>query len=99
VVYAPGDDFDATFGVNFFSPNITLLTALGLNGGQTNRLASQGVAALLNAASGSGVNYQYTTAQVIAIVQGTGAYAGLSVEARKNLLDAANNGLGGCPLN
>lgn len=98
-VYQPTDDFDATFGVNFFNPNISLLTALQLNGGGLNRLASQGVAALLNAATGSGVNYQFTTAQVIAIVQGSGAYAGLTVEQRKDLLDAANNGIGGCPLN
>jgi hypothetical protein len=98
-VYSPGADFDATFGVNFFNPNITLLDAVALGGGDTNALARHGVAALLNAAAGSGVNYAYTTAQVIAIVKGTGAYAGLSVEARKDLLAAANEGTGGCPLN
>jgi len=32
-------------------------------------------------------------------VQGDGAYAGLSVEDRKDLLAAANEGAGGCPLN
>ncbi|MGE0816202.1 MAG: hypothetical protein AB7O28_16445 [Vicinamibacterales bacterium] len=94
--YAPGDDFDATFGVNFFTPNITLGTAVALGGGGVNALARHAVAALLSAAS-AGVNYPYSTADVIAIVQGTGAYAGLSVEARKNLLAAANEL--GCPLN
>lgn len=93
--YNPGADFDATFGVNFFSPNITLLQAVGLGGGGTQALARHGVAALLNAASGD-VDAVYTTAEVIAIVQGSGAYAGLSVEARKNLLVAANEL--GCPL-
>jgi hypothetical protein len=93
--YTPGADFDATFGVNFFNPNITLGVAVELNGGGLNALARHGVAGLLSAASAS-VDYQYTTAQVIAIVQGTGAYAGLSVEARKDLLEAANEA--GCPL-
>lgn len=98
-VYSPGADFDATFGVNFFNPNITLLQAVALGGGGNNALARHGVAALLNAAAGSGVSYAYTTAQVIAIVRGSGAYSGLSVEARKDLLAAANEGAGGCPLN
>jgi len=98
-VYSPNQDFDAFFGVNFFNPNITFLQALGNGGGGVDALGRHAVAALLNAATGSGVNYAYTTAQIIDIVQGDGAYAGLSVEARKNLLDAANNGVGGCPLN
>ena len=92
---APGDDFDATFGVNFFNPNISLIVAAGLNGGGTNALARHAVAALLNSNSAD-VDYQYTTAQVLDIVQGDGAYAGLSVEARKDLLVAANEA--GCPL-
>jgi uncharacterized repeat protein (TIGR01451 family) len=93
--YLPSSDFDATFGVNFFNPNITLLEAAGLGGGGVNALARHAVAALLNSAS-AGVDYPYTTAQVLAIVQGTGAFAGQSVEARKNLLEAANQL--GCPL-
>lgn len=94
--YAPGNDFDTVFGVNFFTPNITLGTAVALGGGGVNALARHGVAALLNAAS-NGVSYKYTVAQVKAIVAGTGAYAGLSIEARKDLLAAANEA--GCPLN
>jgi hypothetical protein len=94
--YTPGQDFDTAFGVNFFNPNITLGAAVALGGGGVNALARHGVAALLNAAS-NGVAYNYTTAQVIAIVRGTGAYAGLSVESRKDLLAAANEA--GCPLN
>jgi hypothetical protein len=93
--YAPGADFDTTFGVNFFTPNITLLQAARLGGGDLNALARHGVAALLNAASAD-VDYAYTTAQVLAIVRGTGAYAGLTVAARKDLLVAANEA--GCPL-
>ncbi len=93
--YVPGADFDATFGVNFFNPNITLLQAVGLGGGGVNALARHAVAALLNAASPD-VDYTYTVAQVLDIVQGDGAFTGLSVEARKNLLEAANEL--GCPL-
>lgn len=91
----PSTLFSSIFGVG---GSLTFLEALELNGGGTNALWRHGAAAYLNALS-SGVDYQYTTAQVIAIVNGTGAFAGLSVEDRKNLLDAANNGVGGCPLN
>jgi hypothetical protein len=91
----PSTTFTSVFGVG---GTLTFLQALGLNGGDTNALWRAGAAAYLNALSG-GVDYAYTTTEVIAIVNGTGAYAGLSVEARKDLLDAANNGVGGCPLN
>jgi hypothetical protein len=91
----PSTTFTSIFGVG---GSLTFLEALGLNGGGTNALWRHGAAAYLNALSNS-VDYAYTTAQVIAIVNGTGAYAGLSVEERKDLLDAANNGVGGCPLN
>lgn len=95
-VYSPGADFDATFGVNFFNPNLTLLAALENGGGGVDALGRHAVAALLNAVS-TNVNYKYTVAQVIAIVRGTGAYAGLSVEERKDLLAAANEAT--CPIN
>jgi hypothetical protein len=91
----PNTTFTSIFGVG---GALTFLEALDLNGGGTNALWRHGAAAYLNALSNS-VDYVYTTAQVIAIVNGTGAYAGLSVEERKDLLDAANNGVGGCPLN
>jgi len=89
--YDPSDDFDATFGVDFFNPNITLGDAVALGGGGVNALARHAVAALLNAASAD-VDYEYTTAEVIAIVQ-NGA---LSLEARKNLLATENER--GCDL-
>jgi hypothetical protein len=94
--YSPSADFDATFSVNFFSPNITLLAALGLPASGIEGLARAGAAALLNVAN-AGVAYPYTLAQVLDIVQGDGAYAGLSVDERKNLLSTANEL--GCPLN
>lgn len=91
----PSTTFTSIFGVG---GTLTFLEALGLNGGGTNALWRHGAAAYLNALS-SGVDYAYTTTEVIAIVNGTGAYSGLSVDERKDLLDAANNGVGGCPLN
>jgi len=95
VGYAPGDDFDTTFGVDFFNPNITLGAAVNLGGGGVAALARHAVAAILNVANPD-VDYTYTLDQVMAIVQGTGDYSGLSVEARKNLLVTANEL--GCPL-
>jgi hypothetical protein len=93
--YAPGDDFDTVFGVDFFNPDITLLDALNLGGDKTgiNQLARHATAALLNAASGD-VNSPMTEAEVIAAVQGATPATYQSV---KNTL-AANNELG-CPLN
>ena len=85
--YLPGADFDATFGVNLFSPNISLLTALNLGGGGREALARHAVAALLNSAS-SGVDYDLSTAQVIAIVQAA-AISG-DFESAKNRLAALN---------
>jgi hypothetical protein len=96
VTYSPGDDFDTTFGVNFFNPDKTLLQAVNLGGGGLNALARHAVAALLNLAS-QGVDYPLSLAQVLDIVQGDGAYAGQSVTQRTNLLVAANEA--GCPLN
>jgi hypothetical protein len=93
--YDPTDDFDATFGVNFFSTNITLLQALELQGGKggLNQLARAAVAALLNAASG-GVDSPQTIAEVLAAVQGA---TPATYDSVKNVF-AANNELG-CPLN
>ena len=93
--YDPSDDFDTTFGVDLFSPDITLLQALELTGGKggLNQLARAAVAALLNAAS-SGVDSPQTVAQVIAAVQGA---TPATYESVKNTF-ATNNELG-CPLN
>ncbi len=66
--FAPGDNFDAVFGVNYFNPDVTLQTAVNLGGGGVNRLARHGTAALLSAAHPE-VSYPYTVAQVIAFVQ------------------------------
>jgi len=86
--YAPNTDFDTFFGVDYFNPNITFAQAISLGGGGVNALARHAVAAVLSANS-SGVDYPYTIAEIIALVQAGG-------EANKDLLDAANNL--GCPL-
>ena len=65
---APSTDVDTTFGVDFFSPDITLIDALNLGGGGNNALARHAVAGLLSAAH-PGVDYDYTVAEVIAFVQ------------------------------
>lgn len=66
--YAPSNDFDATFGVDYFSTNITLGQAVKLGGGGYNKIARHGTAALLSAAHPD-VDYPYTVAEVIAFVQ------------------------------
>jgi hypothetical protein len=89
--YAPGDAFATVFGVSRAG---TLLDNVWATGGGANALARHAVAALLNAASG-GVDYPYTTAEVIAAVQA--AFASGDFEATKDLFEAANEA--GCPLN
>jgi hypothetical protein len=66
--YGKFDDFDTTFGVDFFNPDISLTQSLYLQGGQEMSLARQGTAALLNA-SHPNVDYPLSAAQVIALVQ------------------------------
>jgi len=90
--YATTDDYEATFGVDA-SFTKTLLGALQQGGGGEKALGRHATAALLNAASGD-VSYAYTTAQVIALVQG--AYATGDFEGVKNQLAAENEM--GCPL-
>jgi hypothetical protein len=97
----PTDDFDDTFGVNLFDPNITLGKAIWLGGGGVNAFARHATAALLNAFAaeeeddyGQTVNYPYTVAEVIQWVQD--AVANGTIEATKNLFEAANEL--GCPL-
>jgi hypothetical protein len=100
---AAGDDFDATFGVDAFNPNITLGQAIQLNGGGINQLAAQATAALLNSyggtvadpSQGTAVQYPLTTAEVIALVQGAIADP-TTMDAVKDVLDGYNNG--GCTL-
>lgn len=64
----PNDDFDTTFGVDLFDPDITLEEAVNAEGGDENRLARHGTAALLSAAHPD-VDYGLTVAEVIALVQ------------------------------
>ncbi|MFN2106539.1 MAG: hypothetical protein ACK2UJ_16805, partial [Candidatus Promineifilaceae bacterium] len=64
----PTDNFDTTFGVSYFNPDITLLQALQARGGGVNKVARHGTAALLNALHPS-VDYPLTPAEVILAVQ------------------------------
>ncbi len=84
--YSPSDDFDTTFGVNIFIIDKTLMQALNSGGGGIYRLGRHGTAALLNAAHPD-VDYPYTEAEVIALVQAGDADA----------LEAANEDTP-CPL-
>ena len=93
VGYDPLDDFETVFGVDAsFDPH-TLLHAVWLGGGGESALARHAVAALLNTTS-AGVDYSYSTAEVITIVQD--AYATGGFESAKNLLAGANEAY--CPL-
>lgn len=80
-------------GTTLWSNSVTLLQALGLNGGGTSALARHAAAALLNAASGF---YPMSVADVQAAVLVAYNNAG-SIETQKNLF-AGNNELG-CTLN
>jgi hypothetical protein len=97
---APGDSFNTTFGVTLFNPDITLGTAIQLQGGGGNALARHATAGLLNAyggvanADGTTVAYPFEVAEVIQMVQD--ALASGEIEDTKSLLDATNNL--GCPL-
>lgn len=66
--YSPSNDFDTTFGVNYFNPDITLGQAIWLGGGGYNAVARLGTAALLSAAH-PGIDFSLTVAEVIALVQ------------------------------
>src|SRR4051794_6867847 len=69
--------------------NLTLLDALGLNGGGVNALARHAAAAYLNSQR-PGMNFPYTTSQVITMVNA--AYASknaTTIENTKNLLEKA----------
>jgi hypothetical protein len=73
--YTPAGSFNTAFliGANYFEPGFfsnsyTLDQAINQGGGGLNRLARHGTAALLSAAHPD-VDYPYTVAQVIALVQ------------------------------
>lgn len=101
--YLPTADFDATFGVNVYDPNITLKKALEAKGGGINALARHATAALLNARASelpeddpSHVDYSYTVAEVLSMVQAAIAGGSATIESTKNQLEEANEL--GCPL-
>lgn len=91
--YAPTTLFVDAFGVDAF-PGKTLVQVLGTGGGGLKALGRHAVAALLNAASG-GVDYDRTTAEVIASFNA--AFASGSYDALKNVFETFNEQ--GCPLN
>jgi hypothetical protein len=90
--YSPDDSFSTVFGVTA-TGNPTLLQALNEGGGGEEALFRHATAGLLNA-SIAGVDYAYTVAEVIQIVQN--AYATGDFETAKNLLEAENER--GCTL-
>ena len=91
--YLIGTDFDTVFGRNQFDPDITLLDALGLNGGGALALARHATAALLNA--DSDMTFAYSVAQVIAIYRD--AMDGVTdIEAAH--IQLANENERGCPF-
>lgn len=94
VGYAPGDDFEAIFGVDANFGAETLLEVLKQGGGGEKALGRHAVAALLNSATG-GVSYEYSTVEVIALVQQ--AYNTGQFNPIKGLLETQNEM--GCPLN
>ena len=89
---SPADDFDTTFGVDLFDPDITLDDAVNMKGNAINSLVRHATAALLNATHPD-VDYPLTAAEVIAIVQAALSPGG-DVKAAKNIL-AGFNELGG----
>ena len=66
--YLTTDDFDTTFGVDLFDPDITLGEAINAKGGGVKKLARHGTAALLSAAHPD-VGYPLSVAEVKAAVQ------------------------------
>jgi hypothetical protein len=102
VGFAPTDSFEDVFGVDVTLrsggqgtvADPTLLDALNATGGGVNALARHAVAALLNA-SNPDVSFDFTAAEVIALVQD--AVASGDFETAHQLLAAANEQV--CPLN
>ncbi|HXG75706.1 MAG TPA: hypothetical protein VNJ53_03970 [Gaiellaceae bacterium] len=89
--YTPSTQFDDVFDDAF--GEMTLLEVLQQGGGGLNALGRHTVAALLNAASG-GVDYSFTTTQVINMFNAV--YPGGDYEDLKDTFEAENES--GCPL-
>ncbi len=88
--YDPGDSYNETFGLEADAqddPDLTLLGALERGGGEENALGRHAMAALLNAAH-PGVDYAFSTAEIVDMVQG--AYATGEFEAVKDQLEPEN---------
>lgn len=104
--FTPNQTLESVFDVpdGFGLDAVTLRNALSLKGGNTLAEAAEtllraAVAAILNAGSPD-VDYAFTTAQIIAGVNAALASGNRdTILAAAAILDAANNGLGGCPLN
>jgi hypothetical protein len=86
VTYSPTDNFDAIFGISKYG-TLTLQGALELGGGGFNALARHAAAALLNTAN-SNINFAFSTAEVIKIVQE--AVTNNAPETAKDLLAEQN---------
>jgi protocatechuate 3,4-dioxygenase beta subunit len=84
---SPDMSYEALFGVDVPGLAPTLLQALGTNGGGVYALLRHSAAALLNA-SDPNIDFLYTRAQVIAMVQQ--AFATGSYDATKDLLATQN---------
>ncbi|MES2719002.1 MAG: SdrD B-like domain-containing protein [Pseudomonadota bacterium] len=87
---SPDASYESIFGVNVPNTNPTLLQALGMGGGEMDALLRHSTAALLNA-SNPYVDYAYTRAQIITMVQS--AFSTGKYNATKDLF-AAQNELG-----
>ena len=94
VTYSQDDLYDDVFGVTSTFAANTLLEVLKQGGGGEIALGRHAVAALLNSVNPD-VSYEFSTAEVIAIVQN--AYATGDFKTAKNLLQDQNEL--GCPLN
>jgi uncharacterized repeat protein (TIGR01451 family) len=84
---SPNASYEALFGVDVPGSAPSLLDALGTQGGGVDALLRHSAAALLNA-SDPYINYAYTKAQVISMVQA--AFASGNYDATKNLLAKQN---------
>ncbi len=90
--YSLTDNFDAVFGITHYG-TLTLDQALNLNGGGFNALAREATAALLNSKT-STINFKYSNAQVIKLVQDS--VAANDPEPTKDALESGNTS--GCKL-
>jgi hypothetical protein len=95
VGYSPNQLFSSVFEDAF--PGMTLLQVLQQGGGGLKALGRHTVAALLNASAGSGVEYEFTTAEVIQAFNNTYPAVGAGYEIQKNIFAQENER--GCPLN